>query len=122
MAKSALSDMGIKLDHIIINNGNIEVGKKIGKKTTVIYIDGEIPTVKVKYEHTSHLESVVSANEQSQSYDIVYKNDYENIISIMGIGQIGAIALLHLFLKYRYYYPSSYSYLIKNSSYIFYVS
>ncbi len=29
-----------------------------------------------------------------------YKNDYENIISIMGIGQIGAIALLHLFLKY----------------------
>jgi len=29
-----------------------------------------------------------------------YKNDYENIISIMGVGQIGAIALLHLFLKY----------------------
>ena len=29
-----------------------------------------------------------------------YKNDYENIISIMGIGQIGTIALLHLFLKY----------------------
>ena len=29
-----------------------------------------------------------------------YKNDYENIISIMGIGQIGGIALLHLFLKY----------------------
>ena len=29
-----------------------------------------------------------------------YRNDYENIISIMGIGQIGAISLLHLFLKY----------------------
>lgn len=29
-----------------------------------------------------------------------YKRAYENIISIMGIGQIGAIALLHLFLKY----------------------
>ncbi len=29
-----------------------------------------------------------------------YKNGYENIISIMGIGQIGAISLLHLFLKY----------------------
>ena len=87
MAKSALSDMGIKLDHIIINNGNIEVGKKIGKKTTVIYIDGEIPTVKVKYEHTSHLESVVSANEQSQSYDIVYKNDYEKASDIVLIGK-----------------------------------
>jgi len=30
----------------------------------------------------------------------VYKNDYGNIKSIMGVGQIGAIALLHLFLKY----------------------
>jgi len=29
-----------------------------------------------------------------------YKNAYENIISIMGIGQIGAIVLLHLFLKH----------------------
>ena len=29
-----------------------------------------------------------------------YKNDYDNIISIMGIGQIGTIALFHLFLKY----------------------
>lgn len=29
-----------------------------------------------------------------------YKKAYENIISMMGIGQISAIALLHLFLKY----------------------
>ena len=29
-----------------------------------------------------------------------YRVAYENIISIKGIGQIGAIALLHLFLKY----------------------
>jgi proteasome lid subunit RPN8/RPN11 len=86
--KQSAELLGIELlDHIIINNGNIEVGKKIGKKTTVIYIDGEIPTVKVKYEHTSHLESVVSANEQSQSYDIVYKNDYEKASDIVLIGK-----------------------------------
>ncbi|PHS56493.1 MAG: hypothetical protein COB17_08865 [Sulfurimonas sp.] len=29
-----------------------------------------------------------------------YRNAYENIISIKGVGQIGAIVLLHLFLKY----------------------
>lgn len=29
-----------------------------------------------------------------------YKKDYENITSMVGIGQIGGIALLHLFLKY----------------------
>jgi len=29
-----------------------------------------------------------------------YKTAYENIISIKGVGQIGAIVLLHLFLKY----------------------
>jgi translocation and assembly module TamB len=87
MAKSALSDMGVKLDHLVIGSGSIEVGKKIGEKTTVIYIDGEIPTVKVKYEHTPHLESVVSANEQSQSYDIVYKNDYEKASDIVFIGR-----------------------------------
>jgi len=77
MAKSALSSMGVKLDHLVIGNGSIEVGKKIGEKTTVIYINGEVPTIKVKYEHTPHLESVISASEKSQSYDIVYKKDYE---------------------------------------------
>lgn len=32
--------------------------------------------------------------------DEQHRQAYENILSIMGIGQIGAIALLHLFLKY----------------------
>jgi len=84
MAKSALSSMGVKLDHLVIGEGNsIEVGKKIGEKTTVIYINGEVPTIKVKYEHTQHLESVIGASEKSQSYDIVYKNDYEKASDIV---------------------------------------
>lgn len=84
MAKSALSSVGIKLDHLVIGEGNsIEVGKKIGEKTTVIYINGEVPTIKVKYEHTPHLESVIGANEKSQSYDIVYKKDYKRASDII---------------------------------------
>jgi len=39
------------------------------------------------------IQTIIDTNAQ-------YKNNYENIISIIGIGQIGAIALLHLFLKY----------------------
>jgi len=39
------------------------------------------------------IQSIIDSNEH-------YKNSYDNIISIMGIGQIGAIVLLHLFLKY----------------------
>ena len=39
------------------------------------------------------IQTIIDANAK-------YKNDYENIISIMGVGQIGAISLLHLFLKY----------------------
>ncbi len=42
---------------------------------------------------TDQIQMIIDSNDK-------YKNDYENIISIMGIGQIGAIALLHLFLKY----------------------
>ena len=88
MAKSALSSMGVKLDHLVIGEGNsIEVGKKIAPKTTVIYISGEVPIVKVKYEHTNHLESVISASEKSQSYDIVYKNDYEDAKDIIFMGK-----------------------------------
>ena len=86
MAKSALSDMGVELDHLVIGEGNnIEVGKKISKKVTIIYISGDTPTLKLKYEHTPHLESVVGANEKSQSYDIIYSNDYEHGSDIMFI-------------------------------------
>ena len=41
----------------------------------------------------AQVQNIIDLNEK-------YKNDYDNIISIMGVGQIGAIALLHLFLKY----------------------
>jgi transposase len=40
-----------------------------------------------------HIQTIIDTNAK-------YKNDYENIISMMGIGQIGAIVLLHLFIKY----------------------
>ncbi|WP_415407764.1 translocation/assembly module TamB domain-containing protein [Sulfurovum sp. CS9] len=86
MAKSALSDMGIKLDHLAIgSDGSVEVGKKLTDKITFIYVNDEIPQVRVKYQHSPRWESVISADEESESYDIVYKKDFsEDDIILFG--------------------------------------
>ena len=77
MAKSALNDLGVKLDHLVLGEGNsVEVGKKLTNKITIIYVSGDVAEVKLKYEHSKHTESIISASERSQSYDIVYKRDF----------------------------------------------
>ena len=79
VAKSALSNFGIELDHLAIGaNGSVEVGKNITKKITFVYLKDTIPQVKVKYRHSRTLESVISADEESQAYDIVYKKDFSD--------------------------------------------
>lgn len=77
MAKAALSDVGVDVDHLVFGEGNsVEVGKKLTNKTTLIYINGDIPKVKLKYRHGKHTESVIGVSEESQSYDIIYKRDF----------------------------------------------
>ena len=79
MAKSALSDMGIQLDHLALGSeGSVEVGKKLTDKITFIYVNDEVPQVRIKYHHTRRLESVISADEESSAYDIVYRRDYKS--------------------------------------------
>ena len=77
MAKSVLSNIGVEIDHLVLGSGNsIEVGKKLTDEMTIIYINDVVAEVKLKYEHTNRLESVISADEESQSYDIIYKRDF----------------------------------------------
>ena len=77
MAKAALSDVGVQVDHLAFGEGNsVEVGKKLSKKMTVIYINDEIPKVKLKYQHGKRTESVIGVSEESQSIDIIYKRDF----------------------------------------------
>jgi len=77
MAKSALNDLGIKLDHLVLGEGNsVEVGKKLTNKITIIYVNDIVSKVKLKYEHSPRTESVIGASEESQSYDIIYKRDF----------------------------------------------
>jgi translocation and assembly module TamB len=77
MAKAALADAGIAVDHLAFGEGNsIEVGKKLTNKITVIYINAEVPKVKLKYQHGKRTESVIGVSEESQSIDIIYKRDF----------------------------------------------
>ena len=77
MAKSALSDLGVQVDHLVLGVGNsVEVGKKLTDEITIIYVNDEVASVKLKYEHGKRTESVFSVSEESQSYDILYKRDY----------------------------------------------
>ena len=76
MAKAALNDMGVKIDHLAIGAGNsVEVGEKLTDDIMVIYINGEMPEVKMRYEYNPHVDVVFGASEKSQSADIIYRND-----------------------------------------------
>jgi len=89
MAKSALANAGVKIDYLSIGtDGSMEIGKKITDKMTVIYGNGEIPSITVKYRHSPRTESVFKFDEISQSYDIVYRRDMSSDdIVIFGRGK-----------------------------------
>jgi translocation and assembly module TamB len=79
MAKAALGDLGVSIDHLVFGADNsVEVGKKISEKTTVIYINGTRPRVELKYKYSPHFEIVVGADERSESVDVVYKRDFSD--------------------------------------------
>ncbi|MBN2250293.1 MAG: translocation/assembly module TamB domain-containing protein, partial [Campylobacterales bacterium] len=77
MAKSALVNAGVKIDHLVLGEGSsVEVGKKLTDNIMIIYINDVIPRVELRYRHTPSFESVVSTSEESSSYDIIYTKDF----------------------------------------------
>ncbi|HHO42634.1 MAG TPA: hypothetical protein ENN12_04680, partial [Epsilonproteobacteria bacterium] len=83
IAKSALADVGIAVDHLVLGGDSVEVGKKLTDKITVIYVDGAISGVKVKYNHSRTVEGVVSVSQESTSVDIFYKKEVESLGDII---------------------------------------
>lgn len=78
MAQSVLKNVGIKIDHLVLGEGNsIEVGKKLTRDITIIYSIEEKPKAELKYRHSNQLESVIGASEESSSYDIIYTKDFK---------------------------------------------
>ncbi len=77
MAKSALSDMGVQLDHLAFGtDGSVEVGKKISDKLTIIYVNDEVSSVKVRYDYSRRIEGDIVVSPESSGADIFYKREF----------------------------------------------
>jgi len=80
-AKELMKSLGINVDHLVLGQGideqiSLEVGQKISKDVTVIYLhnngkDG----VKIKVDHGKHFETDILIYPQSSSIDFLYKSD-----------------------------------------------
>ncbi|MBN2721271.1 MAG: translocation/assembly module TamB domain-containing protein, partial [Campylobacterales bacterium] len=85
MAKSILSDIGLQVDHLVFGADNsVEVGKKIGKRLTLIYANDDVSKAKLKYEFTPNIEGVITVSQESSSADIVYKKEFKNFSQLFG--------------------------------------
>ncbi|NOZ91215.1 MAG: hypothetical protein GXO60_08040 [Epsilonproteobacteria bacterium] len=80
-AKELMKSLGISVDHLVLGQGideqlSVEVGQKISKNVTIIYLhnngkDG----VKVRVDHSRHFETDILLQPQSSSIEFLYKSD-----------------------------------------------
>ena len=80
-AKELVSNFGIKLDKLVLlttpsGKLGVEVGKKISKKITIIYINDDVSTVKIKYENSSKFETDLLIKPDSSGINFSYKREY----------------------------------------------
>jgi translocation and assembly module TamB len=80
-AKEIVKNFGIKLDKLMITTNEegglgFEVGKKISKKVTIIYINDIVQTIKVKYQHSDHFETDLTLSPESSGIDFIYKKEH----------------------------------------------
>ncbi|MBD3807773.1 MAG: translocation/assembly module TamB domain-containing protein [Epsilonproteobacteria bacterium] len=79
VAKSLLLNMGISFDHLVFgSNNSVEIGKKINRRTTLIYANDEVSKAKIRYEFNPNIEGVLSVSQKSSSADITYKKEFKN--------------------------------------------
>ncbi|KIM03160.1 MAG: hypothetical protein KN64_12975 [Sulfurovum sp. AS07-7] len=79
VAKSLLSNMGISFDHLVFgSNNSVEIGKRINRRTTLIYANDEVSKAKIRYEFNPNIEGILSVSQQSSSADIIYKKEFKN--------------------------------------------
>jgi len=79
VAKSLLSNMGISFDHLVFgSNNSVEVGKKINRRTTLIYANDEVSKAKLRYEFNPSIDGVLSVSQESTSVDLIYKKEFKS--------------------------------------------
>jgi translocation and assembly module TamB len=77
MAKSALSNVGIKIDHLSLgSDGSMEVGKKISDKVTIIYVKDEVAGAKLQYDYSRDIKAIMSTDSESSGADIIYRKEF----------------------------------------------
>ncbi len=80
-AKEIVRTFGIKLDKLVLTTTEegklgVELGKKISKKVTLIYINDIVQTIKIRYKLTDHFESDFVFSPDNSGIDIIYKDEY----------------------------------------------
>ena len=80
-AKEIVRNFGIKLDKLVLTTTEegrlgVELGKKISKKVTLIYINDIVQTIKIRYKLTDHFETDFIFSPDNSGIDIIYKDEY----------------------------------------------
>ncbi len=80
-AKEIVQNFGIKLDKLVLTTTQegkigVELGKKISKKVTIIYINDIVQTIKIRYKLSDHFESDFIFSPDNSGIDIIYKDEY----------------------------------------------
>ncbi len=77
IAKSALSGVGVKIDHLSLgSDGSMEIGKKISDKVTIIYVNDEVSSARLEYDWSKNIKSSISSNGESSGADIVFRKEF----------------------------------------------
>ncbi|RUM64508.1 MAG: hypothetical protein DSZ05_07465 [Sulfurospirillum sp.] len=80
-AKEIVRNFGIKLDKLVLTTTEegklgIELGKKLSKKVTLIYINDIVQTIKIRYKMSDHFETDFILSPDNSGVDIIYKDEY----------------------------------------------
>ncbi len=80
-AKEIVQNFGIKLDKLVLTTTEegkigVELGKKLTRKVTLIYINDIVQTIKVRYKLSDHFESDFVFSPDNSGIDIIYKDEY----------------------------------------------
>jgi translocation and assembly module TamB len=80
-AKEIVKNFGLSLDKLVISTNEegglgIEIGKKISKKITVIYINDIVQSIKVRYQHSDNFETDLMLSPESSGIDFLYKSEH----------------------------------------------
>ncbi len=80
LAKGLADTVGIKLERVDLTTTKegtigVELEKRIGKRTTIIYQNDIIQTIKIRYKNTKNIETDFTFSPESSGIDIIYKNE-----------------------------------------------